>query len=57
MSFDYDIFVIDPANLNSSDSQIRDCVKDALERLSGGLQQLDRRLKKMEQDGDGTVQE
>lgn len=33
MSLDYDLFVIDSTNQNTTDFQLRDCIKDAIERL------------------------
>lgn len=42
MSIDYDLFVIDPNNNDSTPEQIRDCIKDALEVL-------EKRIKKLEE--------
>lgn len=41
MSLDYDYFVIDPNNKDTTLSQLRDCIKDALETL-------ERRIAKIE---------
>ncbi len=43
MSLDYDLFVIDPNNGDTTLSQLRDCIKDALETL-------ERRIAKIEDD-------
>lgn len=41
MSIDYDLFVIDPNNKDTTPEQLRDCIGDALENI-------DRRLQKQE---------
>lgn len=41
MSLDYDLFVIDSANVSTTDYQLRDCIKDAIERLDERLKRLE----------------
>lgn len=42
---DYDLFVIDPGNDNTTLYQLRDCIKDALEVLEERITKLERRIK------------
>lgn len=37
MSIDYDLFVIDPSNKDTTFEQFRDCVYDALSELNNKL--------------------
>lgn len=39
MSLDYDLFVINPENKNTTPEQFRDCVYDALSRINELLKQ------------------
>lgn len=41
MSLDYDIFIIDPANKDTTNEQLRGSIKDALERLDGRVADLE----------------
>lgn len=43
MSIDYDLFVIRPSNTGTTESQLRDCIADAIENLN-------QRIKKLESD-------
>ena len=40
-SLDYDLFVIDSQNANTTQEQIRDCMKDALEQIISRLKKLE----------------
>lgn len=46
MSLDYDLFVIDPENKNTTPEQLRDCIHDALTRLDERLEKLEKLDKK-----------
>ena len=46
MSIDYDLFVINAENQNTTPEQFRDCVYDALQRLDERLNIIESLLKK-----------
>ncbi len=48
MSLDYDLFVINPNNLDTTDRQLRDCIYDAIEELAERIVKLNGRLNKLE---------
>lgn len=48
MSLDYDLYVIDPANNDTRMSQLRDCLKDAIDELAKRTAVLSDRLNKLE---------
>lgn len=52
MSLDYDLYVIDPTNLDTSMHQLRDCLKDAIDELAKRTASLDDRLNKLENEAD-----
>ncbi len=41
MSIDYDLFVIDAQNKETTPEQLRDCIYDAIERLDERLKRLE----------------
>lgn len=41
MKIDYDLFVIDPANSDTTSEQLRDCLHDAIGALDARLQNLE----------------
>lgn len=43
MSLDYDLFVLDPENGDTTVDQARDCLFDALTRIDERLTELERR--------------
>ena len=44
-NIDYDLFVIDPGNEDTTLYQLRDCIKDALEVLEERIAELERKTK------------
>lgn len=46
MSIDYDLFVIDPNNKDTTSEQFRDCVFDALQNLNNKVEALKKLLDK-----------
>lgn len=47
MSIDYDLFVIDPNNKNTTPEQLRDCIEDALENINQRLQKQEKLMEVM----------
>lgn len=47
MSIDYDLFVIDPNNKNTTPEQLRDCIEDALENIDQRLQKQEKLMEVM----------
>ena len=41
MSLDYDLYVIDSQNIDTTQEQLRDCMKDALEQIIDRLNKLE----------------
>ena len=52
MSLDYDLFVINPNNLDTTDRQLRDCIYDAVEELATRIVKLNDRLNELEREHD-----
>lgn len=50
MSIDYDLFVIDSNNKNTTMRQLRDCLKDALENLDVRLDRIEGEHEKCKRD-------
>lgn len=44
-NIDYDLFVIDPGNEDTTLYQLRSCIKDALEVLEERIAELERKMK------------
>jgi len=44
-NIDYDLFVIDPGNEDTTLYQLRACIKDALEVLEERIAELERKMK------------
>lgn len=44
-NIDYDLFVIDPGNEDTTLYQLRDCIKDALEVLEERITELERKMR------------
>ena len=44
MSLDYDLFVIDPENGNTTSEQFRDCIYDALQRIDERLTKIESKI-------------
>ena len=54
MSLDYDLYVIDPTNHDTSMYQLRDCLKDAIDELAKRTASLSERLNKLENESAAT---
>lgn len=52
MSLDYDLFVINPENKNTTPEQFRDCVYDALNILKQAFEKEEKERKEMQNDKD-----
>lgn len=52
MGLDYDLYVIDPTNHDTSMYQLRDCLKDAIDELAKRTASLSERLNKLENESD-----
>lgn len=54
MSLDYDLYVIDPSNINATKYHLRECLKDAIDELASRTASLSERLNKLENEADAT---